>query len=80
MGNKRAGEAKQQFVIINVGDRQAIDIANQHNLVVANIIRPRNSYNLIAAYFVGVGDLCQAQIVNKMFGMIVYTLRSENLP
>lgn len=23
---------------------------------------------------------CQAQIVNKMFGMIVYTLRSENLP
>lgn len=25
-------------------------------------------------------DYCQAQIVNKMFGMIVYTLRSENLP
>ena len=25
-------------------------------------------------------DECQAQIVNKMFGMIVYTLRSENLP
>jgi len=56
-GNKRAGEAKQQFVIINVGDRQAIDIANQHNLVEADIIRPRNPYNPIAAYFVGVGDL-----------------------
>ena len=54
---KRAGEAKQQFVIINVGDRQAIDIANQHNLVGADIILPRNPYNLIAAYFVGVGDL-----------------------
>ena len=56
-GNKRAGEAKQQFVIINVGDRQAINIANQHNLVRADIILPRNPYNLIAAYFVGVGDL-----------------------
>ena len=56
-GNKRAGEAKQQFVIINVCDRQAVNIANQHNLVGADIIRPRNSYNLIAAYFVGVGDL-----------------------
>jgi len=54
---KRAGEAKQQFVIINVGDRQAINIANQHNLVGADIILPRNPYNLIAAYFVGVGDL-----------------------
>ena len=56
-GNKRAGETKQQFVIINVGDRQAINIANQHNLVGADIIRPRNPYNPIAAYFVGVGDL-----------------------
>ena len=27
-----------------------------------------------------VEEVCQAQIVNKMFGMIVYTLRSENLP
>ena len=25
-------------------------------------------------------DVCQAQIVNKMFGMIVNTLRSENFP
>lgn len=56
-GNKRAGEAKQQFVIINAADRQAINIANQHNLVGADIILPRNLYNLIAAYFVGVGDL-----------------------
>ena len=53
------------------------------------------NYSSAAAYFiticiaerakilcdiVGGGDLCQAQIVNKMFGMIVYTLRSENLP
>ena len=56
------------------------NITNQHNRVGADTIRPRNLLNLIAAYFVGCGDLCQAQIVNKMFGMIVNTLRSENFP
>ena len=48
---------KLQFVAVNCCDRQAINIANQHNLVRADIILPRNPYNLIAAYFVGVGDL-----------------------
>ena len=56
------------------------NITNRHNHVGADIIRPRNPHNLIAVHFVGCGDLCQAQIVNKMFGMIVNTLRSENLP
>ena len=56
MGNKRAGETKQQFVIVNICDRQTANIANLHNSVGADIIRPRNPYNPIAAYFVGVGD------------------------
>ena len=33
------------------------NIAIRHNYVGADIIRPRNLYNFIAAYFVGVGDL-----------------------
>ena len=56
------------------------NITNQHNSVGADIIRPRSLHKFIDSQLVGCGDLCQAQIVNKMFGMIVYTLRSENLP
>ena len=33
------------------------NITNQHNHVGADTIRPRNLLNLIAAYFVGCGDL-----------------------
>ena len=33
-----------------------------------------------AAQTIPGGAACQAQIVNKMFGMIVNTLRSENFP
>ena len=57
-----------------------INIANYHNDVRTDIIRPRSLHNFIDKHLVGCGDLCQAQIVNKMFGMIVNTLRSENFP
>ena len=59
---------------------QFLFVINQHNSVGADIIRPRSLHKFIDSHLVGCGDLCQAQIVNKMFGMIVYTLRSENLP
>lgn len=59
---------------------QFIFVINQHNIVVADDIRPRGLHNFIDIRSVGCVEVCQAQIVNKMFGMIVYTLRSENLP
>ena len=45
-----------KFAGANAGNKQPYQYYNSAQLCRADTIRPRNPYNLIAAYFVGCGD------------------------